>query len=498
MLSLLAACQPEAALRDDALQYMPTDVTAVAVIRPQQMMNKADFEAVRQMEFYREMVDEAADELPFSAELFEDPARTGIDLEQNMYLANWPAWGESGDDATALFFSLADTAAFARMVDQLEAKPQVSPAGYRYSTAGNDGVLAWDGRIGLAMKGEGFTDGPDRFFKQAPEASLAANRNLQQCLEEDFDMALWLNANALPGDVNTNLAENLGIVDPEALRDNYIHNYVFFEEGRIRNESRFFIRKKLRNDLDLFFREGVEEDLTPYIPGENLEALLTVAFDLPGIDQLLVEKYSKGFAEEAAQRYGFSLQDLLKALEGDMALGIYPRPDTMSQPELLFVATITDHDQLRELFAGMEAKELLIKLSESTYELQPYEEVIKTDSTTKVNRINWQGRLWVDGDRLVIARTPERLQQIQSGDFTADSDYHRALSGERKASIFTLAGRVPVDKPGEASPFGQMRAWTDRETGNLILETKDGGANSLNYLLRYYNEEFKSKQERKI
>ena len=48
-------------------------------------MDKADFEEMKDMEFYRDMIEDAGKDKKIVADMLEDPELSGIDLNEYMY-----------------------------------------------------------------------------------------------------------------------------------------------------------------------------------------------------------------------------------------------------------------------------------------------------------------------------------------------------------------------------------------------------------------------------
>ena len=82
-----AGCKKDVKVPTDALAYVPGSSSMVTAIHVKNLMQKADFESVKQMDFYQEMIAETADNDPEISRILLNPEASGIDLDQKMYLA---------------------------------------------------------------------------------------------------------------------------------------------------------------------------------------------------------------------------------------------------------------------------------------------------------------------------------------------------------------------------------------------------------------------------
>ena len=87
LILLVVACKKEAVTPGDALAYVPASSTSITAIDLKKLMQKADFEAVKKLDFYKEMVEKTSSNDPQIAKVLLDPTASGIDLDGKIYLA---------------------------------------------------------------------------------------------------------------------------------------------------------------------------------------------------------------------------------------------------------------------------------------------------------------------------------------------------------------------------------------------------------------------------
>ncbi|MBK6902948.1 MAG: hypothetical protein IPH04_09085 [Saprospirales bacterium] len=83
LLLSIMACKKDAVTSDDALSLVPMNSAGVLRVDIPSLMKKADFEALRKTEMYKQSVEDAREKNPSLAKALEDPAESGIDLGEN-------------------------------------------------------------------------------------------------------------------------------------------------------------------------------------------------------------------------------------------------------------------------------------------------------------------------------------------------------------------------------------------------------------------------------
>ncbi|MCB9041510.1 MAG: DUF4836 family protein [Lewinellaceae bacterium] len=492
LLSLVfTACQQTPPAPDDSLQFLPESTAMVTAIRADQLMAKADFKAIQQSEGYREMIEEARAANPVLAKVLEQPESSGVDLGKNIYLSAEVQEGKK--PFTTISFSIADAPAFEKLLESLDvdAKP-AADQGYQFLSPSHNSTLAWNENsaiIGIAEDGTDVEAAIKRYLKTPAGQSIAQNKNLRRALAKDFDIANWFSSDFL---LDSELAKNSSALmnyKPEDLRGNYVQHFLTFDKGMIKSEASFDFKSQVANDLSMLFRDKVKTDFVKLAPeGEPLFFMAT-AFDMDGINQLLVEKYSKGLAEGGLKEYGISTNTLIKALNGDIMLTAYASQQEDSKPELVFAARIGDKEALQSLIDMAVKENKIEKLSENRYQFLEWKKEMKDDSAYAETKVHVEAQFLLHGGLLYMASQPALLDKVENGQTGLRgpiADQAKALSGQ---NIFTALGDIAaLEAMGNGNPEGNMpiegiEATARREGTKLALKMKDKSANSLKVLI---------------
>ena len=488
---LFTACQREAPVPDDSLQYLPASTAMVAAMRVRQLMDKADFKTIQQSEGYQEMIEEARNTNPVLAKVLEQPESSGVDLGKNIYLSTEIQEGKK--PFMTISFSIADAQAFEALLKSVDIEAQpASDQGYQFISPSRNSTLAWNEEIAIIGISEEDTDveaAIKRYLETAPEQSIAQNKNLRQALNKEFDVANWFSSDFL---LDSELAKGstaLMNYREEDLRGNYIQHFLTFDKGLVKSEAGLYFKSQIANDISMLFRDKVKTDFVKLAPAGEPLFFMTTAFDMDGINQLLVEKYSKGLAEGGLQEYGISTNTLIKALKGDIMLTAYAPEQESGKPGLVFAARIGDQEALQSLISLAVKENKIEQLSENRYQFLEWKKEMKGDSAYAETKVHIEGQLLLHDGLLYMASKPPLVDKVEKGQTGLTGPIAaqaKELSGK---NIFTALGDIAAleamgKEPNEGNrAIESIEATAQRKGTELTLKMKDKSANSLKALI---------------
>ena len=287
-------CQSEAKKgADKALEAIPANATVVTAFDLPALMEKANFEAVKQMEFYQFFAEKAQEESDILATVFANPENSGIDLTKKAYLSIELNPDNPEEIYTGIIFNLVSPEDFAGFANSFRDARIGKRAGYQMADLNESTSLAWNDKVGVIALGEGIYETEEvmnAFFTPNTETSIANNENLTALLAEEHDVTSWLTSNALAKNKSAKLVLSLAKIDPEALNDNFVHGHIDFDQGKVDAKLNYFFQEKLIEDINLLFKENVKTDFSPYISGENLNIYLSAALDFNGLNTALSKR----------------------------------------------------------------------------------------------------------------------------------------------------------------------------------------------------------------
>jgi len=491
---VFTACQRDAPVPEDSLLFLPENTSMVTAIRARQMMDKADFPAIQQSEGYREMIREAQAANPVLAKVLEQPESSGVDLGKNIYLS--AEMRENKKPFITISFSIQDAKAFEALLKSADVEAQpAADKGYQFASPSRNSALAWNEEVAIIGIADGEADVQatiKRYLESKPEHSIAQNKNLRRALAQDFDIANWLSSDFLLGSEIAKGPTALMNYDEEDLRGNYIQHFLTFEDGLVRSQTALSLKSRIANDLSMLFRDKVKTDFVKLAPEGQPVFFMATAFDMDGINQLLVEKYSKGLAEGGLNEYGISTTTLIKALKGDIMLAAYPPEQEGSEkPELLFAARIGDKEALQSLISLGVKENKFEKLSEGRYQFLEWAKESKGDSAYAETKVHVEGQLLIHDGLLYIASYPALLDKVENGQAGLSgpiAEQAKSLSGKH---IFTALGDIGAlesmgresDSESGKKQIESIEATATRQGTNVILNLADKNHNSLKTLI---------------
>ncbi|MFM2268335.1 MAG: hypothetical protein RL757_1776 [Bacteroidota bacterium] len=316
-----ASCKKTTSLNDAAV-FIPRESQQVTAFNLQNMMQKADFEAIKQMEFYKAMTAESEKENPILAEILKNPAQSGIDFSKNMYMVT-----EKG--MPMLYISISNMSAFEKMVKEVP----ISKNGVKV-VRNADGFVAWKSDLailGISAKTDAEEDAAldasfdaEKLFNVKADQSMASNPKFAELMSSKHDMVSYMSLENLGELMGTRLP-----IGKSELKSSYVSGFGDFENGQMVGKSEFNIAPSLTKDFGIMFKNNVKTDFSKYLTDPNLAFACTFALDTKGIKQILQENSGLEAMLDSKER-GFSIDDILKAIDGDMMLSVNNHGGKMS------------------------------------------------------------------------------------------------------------------------------------------------------------------------
>ncbi len=356
---LLGACKKDADVAmDAAVQHIPSDATQVTVIRVPQLLTKIDFEEMKQMDFYQDMISEAQRKEPTGAKILEDPTQSGINLKQNFYIVSDIDPNNLTDMVNGVLLNLEDAGKFSDMLKSTPLGTNVkSMDGYQYSTSGTGQFLAWSDEVAFLGQHEGNPASRlDKIFSLSEGASVLGTSSFEKVGASSDDISFWLSSDALAQNPQAAMGSSFLGYSSDDLMGNYINGGVNFDDKKMSVNLDFLLKNIIATDLNMPFKSSVKTDFSPYIPSKDLSSVFTFGFDVTGLLQLLKEKNAIGLLNQQSglSRMGIDINDLADAIDGDMMLATQ-KTGSDGKPAGIFAMTVNSNKiqkYLNDLVAG--------------------------------------------------------------------------------------------------------------------------------------------------
>jgi hypothetical protein len=493
---LFTACKKTVNL-NDVSTAIPKDALSVTAVNVNSLMQKADFEAVKNMDFYKYGIGKLSNENPTLAEIMRNPNKSGIDLTKNIYFTQDLniGMGRRSDADMTILMSISNISDFENMLKagklgNIEKKDGVSfislkkeinetdADGYTISSNLNSSV-AWNEKMAvLSSNSSENTEGGDailKYFTTKPEQSISKNEMFNKAMSATHDINSFMSFDKYAEEMKG--AATAMNIDPKALVGNYFSGYGDFEKGQIVSKSEFNINKILVKEWGILFKNNVKTDFSKYINGQNVGFAMTMGLDMKGLKEIInTNPQFKMTAEMAKGRSEFSIDDLCKALDGDMVIAANPKGKDW---EGVMGFKIADKALVQKLLNMLSQKEVIIKVSDSEFTLSKSVDMMSSGYTGK------NGKLRIKDDILFVG-SDEAMAQM-TGNTTVKAEIKDVLN-KNIFGMYANFNQIFANADDMKDPeFTEMIMTLNGKNGDSIIKTKDVNENSLKSLMKAAN-----------
>ena len=482
---LISSCSDTTIATDSALKNIPNNVSTVTSIDADAILEKADFEKVKEMAFYQELIQETKRYNSTLGDVLANPSQSGVDLSKDIYVTHSLEKDNPEEVFVGIVASVKDKAALEALIHS-DSKFKISKHGnFDVAMKGSQSV-AWNEEMVVLGMTNAYSDPIgkiEKFFNADTNNSIANDGDLQKAMSGDHDITSWVSSNAISESPSLKSALTFAGIPAEAAKDNFIHGYVDFNDGAIESRSDMYFQSALVEDLNLCFKDNITTDFSSYIPS-NANSAMAVSLDLEGIQQVLQKKNALMMANFGLKEYGLTVEDINSTFGGDILL--YSTPGEADTPVGTFATSIRSQENLDKFIALATDFNMLEKLGDNLYG-------IKGTSMLSGNMGGPDAQLLIQDKMLVISGSPTHIEKISKGGFSGAEKLDKAKIKALKNNIF--AGFMDLKDFVNATGgknlnlnFEDMNYSTDRKKGSFKLNFKDKNVNALKQFFESVNE----------
>ncbi|MCP4443225.1 MAG: DUF4836 family protein [Aureispira sp.] len=533
----------------DVVKSIPEDAVMVGTMDVKQLMEKADFEAVKQMDFYKDMLAEAEREAPEVVPFLKNPKESGISLDGNfgMFLKMNPTAGLDAEPFVTFMMPIADVAKVEDLMTKAREKnpnmPKAESKGdYQVIKVDNEMALAWSSNL-MCMTNIQGDEEMAKLFNPEKGKSIRNNKSFKKHLKEKKDAMLWVTSDPLADALEKSQysrdvtgALMFMQLSNAVLKDNSFSGYYNFEKGSIEAGAHFDLNEKLREEFGIVFKEKIDIDFTKYMPAEGLMSMGAFGLNLEGIENVLAKRMLNMPIDMALSEVGLSLKSLTGGLDGEMAFASYADTTAMGQ-SVVFALGLKDKSLVDKLLTLAETSGAKVERNGKRLTVSPPAMIDPMDPSLGglggMDDLGGMGDFGMDkieavitDDAIVFSNKAGVLDKIAAGGYSgaeaANNEYIKeAMSGwmgvyyDYEGMLKNMAEMAsnPYGSPGllsmSMSPMGGLmmemmskyNEFTQAVTvfkghdtyGKVYMKTTD--KNSLKRMLEIANELYKNKDE---
>jgi len=492
---------------------IPETASGVMLINTKQLLEKADYESLKQTEFFKEWLKQAQNEAPEVVPFLEDPTAAGISLASNMglYFSFTEDYATSKEVDVAFIFPIADKEKLQGGLDNmLEKQPEVKPEerdGYT--------ILKMDGKSNFVYNDKIIAfvtfndDAKIKSILSPADEGIKGNASFASHLKEGKDFMFWMNADPLVEVALANPMTAMAIkgglagaqIPEEGLKGNSMSFYYDFKDGEIDGGAAFDFSGPLKKELGDLFPAKLAVDYSKYIPKENLAAAAAFGINPEGVLAFVAKRGYDKQADEMLAIAGLDLAKIKDGISGDLATGVYPPAAEGAEPTVVFALGLKDK-------AFMEG--LMKQFGPIAGATKDGEKYVMTGGQSMMGDEPMKIYASIQGDVIIVSNSNDQLDkaiaggqneavaELQEGWMGMYFDY--ALLEQHQEH---LSNYIPAD-PGSLAMTKMMSEYNEISTATILLKgdrmdgkvgLKTTNINSLKRLIQVADELFKDREK---
>jgi hypothetical protein len=442
---------------ESAINNVPENAAAVVAINLKNLMDKADLDAVKKMDFYQDMIAEAAKQQGETmAKVLENPEKSGIDLTQNAYFFA-DMEGQESNGLVGFVFKITDEKQFEALVKSSDITLEKGN-NFQFGTS-NESVVAWNSSTGFIGSITNSYDESENVVIQLDKVfnakkSIANNSKATKALDGKHDVNYYFSTSSIVDMFGDQLEMGEFFISKEDLKNNSFTGYTDFNKGTIESFVYSDLSKGLKSDLKMIFAEGSKTDFSPYILKENLVTLVTGKLNFKGINQLLKDKNVSGLVDMQLNGLGLKTDDIVAAIDGDMAIAMNMKPGS-DDPSMIMMMKINDKKKLEMILAKAEKMGLFTKLSDGLYSIGGRGLGMSLGLPS--------GKILIQKDVLIYSNDMVTLKKLEKGALSK-SESVSSLIYKNASGVFGMF----MDYEGLAKGIGELSSMSPMNMGGNV------------------------------
>ncbi len=472
-----------------ALEHIPSDAVMVGSMNLGSLMEKMDYDKMKELDFFQKMLSEMKDDRPELIYLMESPKESGVDLAKNIYFFSEKMDGN--DMVMGTVMSLSDKGQFEKMLKKADENGKLAiekKDGYSLATLGNDN-LAIAFNDDMVVIGSGSNNIEEITAKVTDRLNNKGKKNIKsnkafKKIDNNHDIVMFQNfdgASELLDGQSDMVLTTLGLTK-EDLEGNYSISYGDFENGKMTGTQEYVLNAKIKELAKAIVKNGVKTNFSKSIPEDNLIGVMSSGLNMKGIKQLIMEQmggFAVGQVNNVLSPYGLNFDEAMGMFDGDLFVAGYAGETKNDDPEMLLGLKIDDKKSLNKLLEAGEGVGFLQKKGNNTYAMS-------------VPMVDGKAVFIIKNDVLLVG-IGEVAETVSKGSFkTLSSSKLEKGIFNMYADAEAVKSKFPELKIDEA---GEFRATGDLTGGTSTLTFNNKKENSLKVLMNLMNEMYKQSEK---
>jgi Domain of unknown function (DUF4836) len=314
-------------------RYVPENAGFVLHINGESLISKLSWDDIKKNEWFNKIYSDTSNSA-LAKSLLDNPENSGINIKSDIVMFGQK---DSTGSFNSIIGTITDEAKFKKLLAEAnKGATETSQNGYTYSTSSKASVAYNKDRFVATMNNQeknsfGLDDSLTtntpvdlkavnaKILALDEDKSLAKSDKFSKLVTEKGDAHFWFNAQT----INKNNAAMPMLVNIDKLTEGAITaGTINFENGKIAIDMKSYAGKELSSLYKKYNSNNINKEMVSNIPSKNIAGLLTFSFKPEGIKELLKLLSLDGVATLGLSKYGFTLDDFIKANNGDILIAI--------------------------------------------------------------------------------------------------------------------------------------------------------------------------------
>jgi hypothetical protein len=340
--ALLSACNR----MPDHVRYIPKDAVAVAGVNLKSLSTKIAWNLVTGSKLFKDMQKRMPEKTTKDA--INGIEKAGIDALNTIYVYVKTDTRFKGGNRITGLVPLSDAGQWEKYVKEVFPNVAVKQKGDRKEASlGSDMYVGWNKNLliiinVMAISGEDEGDGQEKLnisskmnqedisaemenaFSVTKENSIVGNPHFTELEQKGHDITFWLNYEQLMTQYSGDMSEKMGGI---SLSNTIWKDAAFtmgfdFVKGKITGDMRYLLPEQMNDIGKEFGAMNADKDMIDRLPTQNMDLALTGHLSPAGLKSMMERMGLLGLANAGLATQGLTVDSLLGAFTGDMAMVI--------------------------------------------------------------------------------------------------------------------------------------------------------------------------------
>lgn len=349
-------------------RYIPNAASFVVHLNGKSLSSKLPWEEIKQSELFKKAYSDSSISA-FMKSVLDNPENSGIDIQNDILIFGME---DSSGGYTSVQGTIKDETKYTQFNKQVSENATSSESDGIHFSTNQKFTTAWNkDKFVVVMNGNNRRKMPFDYldsnrtyapplpprdmlpiakyiFNLKETNSLGKEEKFTELMKSTGDIHFWINTEIIAaGAMGTQAMGPMSMFNMNKLyQGSRLTGTVNFENGKITADFKSYSNKEMSELMDKYSGDKINTEMVKRIPSQNLAALFILNFKPEGIRAYLKLLGLDGFANMNAPMFGASIDDLIKAMKGDLLIAATDiKQDSIGKPDVSFILATSVADR---------------------------------------------------------------------------------------------------------------------------------------------------------